>query len=366
MILTYKIKHNRNFSIELNKAIKIANFAIKNRTLSSKNVKHFGLKSIISNQILKKYSRNRKCKTINSVKLTIPNQGISVNKELRTIRIICLNLIINYKFNNNFIKINQIEIDKKYCYVSCLFENNKEIKTNNYLGIDLNTTSHCAVIANKKTGKVIKLGKQANHIHLKYKNIRKKLQKKGTNYQLKQIKNREQNIIKDLNHKISRKIVNLAKENNCGIKLENLINIRENRNNKTQHSFKYSLNSWSFYQLKQMIEYKSKILGIPVIYIDPHYTSQRCSRCGLIGNRNDKGFRCDSCGHVDHADSNAAFNIAKGMDISIPATAFELTNQNKDNECDDQSILDRDNIERNPDILRIENQMLNVSKTFVN
>jgi len=188
---------------------------------------------------------------------------------------------------------------------------------------------------------------------LKYKNLRAKLQKKGAKHQLKKIKRREQNIIKDLNHKISKKIVQVAKQNNCGIKLEKLTKIREKRNKKTQQSFKYSLNSWSFYQLNMMIEYKSKILGIPVAYINPAYTSQTCSKCGVIGNRNGKEFKCVSCGHVDHADSNAAFNIA----------AFELLNNT---ESDGHLVLDRDNIKRNTDILRLESQMRSENVAFVN
>ena len=353
MILTYKVKHNKDFSSELNIARKIASFAIKTKSRSSKDVKHFGLKSQISNQILKKYSKNKKCKSIKSVKLTIPNQGIKINQETRTIKVPVIKLELQYQFPNNFTKINQIEVDNVYCYISCEVINKQEIKTKDYIGVDLNTTGHCAVVAIPKTKKIIKLGKQANHLHLKYKNLRTKLQKKGAKYQLKKIKRREQNKIKNLNHEISRKIVQVAQQNNCGIKLEELSKIREKRNKKTQPSFKYSLNSWSFYQLKTMIEYKSKILGIPVIYINPAYTSQKCSRCGVIGNRNGKVFKCVSCGHVDHADSNAAFNIA----------AFEFREQSKSN---GHSILDRDNIERNTDILRIENQMLNVNEAFVN
>ena len=64
-ILVVKIKHNTDLSSELKKAIQVANYAIKNRyKLLSANVSDIGLPSAISNQILRKYGKNKKCKKI--------------------------------------------------------------------------------------------------------------------------------------------------------------------------------------------------------------------------------------------------------------------------------------------------------------
>ena len=288
-ILTFKIKHNRNFSEELNKARQIAKFALRTHSRSSKDVKHLNLPSSISNQILKKYSGNKKLKRISSAKLTIPAQSVRL-LENKLIKIPCLKLELNYNFNKEFVKVNQIELDNKYAYVSVEIQDKPEVKVESYLGVDRNTTGHCAVVGIPTTGKVYKLGKQAFHIHRKYKKIRMRLQKANAKKMLKKIRHREKNIIKDINHKVSNKIIKLAIANNCGIKLEKLGGIRKAgkskvKKNKTGESFKSSINTWEFYQLQNMIEYKSKICGIPVVYIDPHYTSQRCSRCQTIGTR---------------------------------------------------------------------------------
>lgn len=307
MILTIKIKHEAYLLVELEKARQVALFALKTKSRTSKSVKHFGLKSVISNQILKKYSSNKKLKRISRVKLTIPNQAIKVTSD--TVSIPCLKLNIPTKyFRYEFQKINQIELDKTYAYITGEVKEPEIIKSDKYIGVDLNTKGHCAVIGIPSTGKVIKLGKSALHTHTKYKNIRKKLQRHKKYKKLNQIKCRESNIVRDLNHKISNKIVLTAKENGCSIKLENLKGIRNNK--KQARSFKYSLSSWSYYQLLMMIMYKAKKFGVEVGLVDPAYTSKKCSKCGTLGLRKDKSFRCPNCGHVDHADANAAFNIA--------------------------------------------------------
>ena len=300
---------------------------MKTRTRSSADVKHIGLKSMIANQILRKYSSDLKAKQINKVVLTVPNQGVNVDKGSREIWIPSLKLKLKYQFRNDFEKVNQIEIDKEYAFISVSLPEPEEYETEVYIGVDLNTTGHCAVVGNPKTGKVLKMGKMAYQIHKKYKSIRRYLQKKGKYRKVKQIRNREQRIVSDMNHKISRKIVDMARENQSGLKMEDLKGIR---NAKSTKSFRYSLNSWSFYQLRQMIEYKAKLLGVHIVYVDPQYTSQECSRCGLIGNRNGKVFKCPHCGHVDHADVNAAFNIALRQGIGQSVADRDVTEGNTD------------------------------------
>ena len=60
-----------------------------------------------------------------------------------------------------------------------------------------------------------------------------------------------------------------------------------------------------------MLESKAKAFGRRFERVPPAYTSQKCNACGVVDKASRKGevFRCTSCGHTDHADTNAAKNI---------------------------------------------------------
>ena len=309
MILTYVFKHNRDFSEDLRKAKQVADFGIRHRVLSSKDVKQFGLKSAISNQVLRKYAKNRSCKRAHRVNLIVPSQSVRVDTHKNTITIPCLDFSFQYQINRRFKKVNQIEISKGKAFVSVTVDEEPEKEYKSVIGVDRNTTHHCVVAARPATGKVLKLGKSANHIHTKYKKLRRRFQKRAKLKKSKQVRRREFNKVQDLNHKMSRKIVNEAKKTRSKIVLEDLKGIRK-KVNKVAKTFRYALNSWSYYQFEQFVRYKAKLLGVPVIKVDPRYTSQQCSRCGLLGNREGKKFHCPHCGVVEDADVNAAFVIA--------------------------------------------------------
>ncbi len=108
------------------------------------------------------------------------------------------------------------------------------------------------------------------------------------------------------NHKYSRVLVDYAVRNGCGtIQMEKLEGI-------TQEAERF-LKDWSYYDLQTKIQYKAKESGIQVVLINPKYTSQRCSRCGCISEKNrqtQEQFCCIRCGFESNADYNASQNIA--------------------------------------------------------
>ena len=132
---------------------------------------------------------------------------------------------------------------------------------------------------------------------------------------------KERNFVKTYNHMISSKIVDFCVKNNAGtLNLELLEGFSEKQRNN------FILRNWSYYELQSMIEYKAKIAGIVVNYIDPYHTSQSCSKCGHYeeGQRGKivEGefisklhggdiFLCKECGTKLNSDFNAARNIAK-------------------------------------------------------
>jgi putative transposase len=70
---------------------------------------------------------------------------------------------------------------------------------------------------------------------------------------------------------------------------------------------------------------KAESAGRLIVEVDARYTSQRCGRCGhtAAANRPSQGvFRCLSCGHLAHADQNAAQNILRaGLALQAAQTA---------------------------------------------
>jgi IS605 OrfB family transposase len=195
---------------------------------------------------------------------------------------------------------------KKVFYICFVLE--KEVVTprgSNSVGIDLGINN----IATASNGLQFS-GKQAKHIRKHFQQVRSSLQAKGTKGAKKtliRLSGKEKRIIAQINHTISRRIVNSLKEGDA-VAMEKLTHIRENTTVRKKQ--RYLHNSWSFAQLQSFITYKALERGILTVLVDPRNTSHLCPRCGQLGSRIKHSFSC-SCGYRNNADFVGAFNISK-------------------------------------------------------
>lgn len=178
-------------------------------------------------------------------------------------------------------------------------------KTPKVIGVDLGRRD----IAHTSTGNSWE-GGSAAAVRNKYFRTRSSIQRKRTKSSrrlLRRLSGKEARFRKNINHSISKALVNEAQQAGAAIALEDLTGIRKAKVRKAQRREHHG---WSFYQLREFISYKAKIAGVPVVLVNPAYTSKTCSRCHHIGSRNGKDFKCKNCGlHID-ADWNGSLNIS--------------------------------------------------------
>lgn len=139
---------------------------------------------------------------------------------------------------------------------------------------------------------------------------------------LEKLKGKERNWVHTQNHVYSREVIKQALKQNAGtIHMESLKDFGKGKDGYVKDEYKYLLRYWSYYELQSMIEYKAKLEGIEVKYIDPAYTSQTCSYCGERGERKKQeefvctNPQCKRRGEKINADFNAARNIAMSKKI---------------------------------------------------
>lgn len=177
------------------------------------------------------------------------------------------------------------------------------------LGIKCPAVSYCSDGSVRFYGN----GRKNKYMRRHYAYLRKKLQRAKHIDAVKRLNDKEQRIMRDIDHKISHDIIKTAVSHNVKtIKLERLSNIRSTT--RTSRKNNHSLHNWSFYRLAQFIEYKARLAGITVEYVNPAYTSQRCPVCGSIHHADDRNYTCE-CGFHIHRDLLGAMNICSSTEF---------------------------------------------------
>jgi putative transposase len=188
-------------------------------------------------------------------------------------------------------------------------------------GVDLGIKVPAVAHVRGKGTRFFGNGRYQRSMRRRFYSQRKKLQKAKKTRAVKKRQNKESLWMKDINHKLSRQIVNHAYQQGVGtIKVESLAGIRKGttrtsggasarKNNRMK-------NSWSFYQLTMFLTYKAERLGIKVEAVDPAHTSQECPACSARNKAQDRTYVCAECGWHGHRDSVGAINISRRAGVS--------------------------------------------------
>lgn len=292
--------------------------------VTSKNINGM-LPSVVKNELIRyaktKYKQFGHC-VFKKPTVSWNNQSFSVDKKSISFPIIIngkskkvpFKALIPDSFYEELttFKLGSLRISKKghhwMAQISVHTEPIKSVGTET-LGIDLGILCPAVgVVASTGQTKFFGNGRQNKFIRRKYKQLRRELGKNKKLNAIKRINDKESRIMRDINHKISKDIVNFAVEHNCGtINLENLSGIRRTSRQRGKHTA--NLHNWTFFELSSFIEYKAREVGILVNKINPEYTSQTCPSCGERNKVKTRNYTC-GCGYHSHRDRVGAVNIA--------------------------------------------------------
>ncbi|MBP1912839.1 RNA-guided endonuclease InsQ/TnpB family protein [Thermococcus stetteri] len=208
-------------------------------------------------------------------------------------------------------------------FINVVFSREVEVREpKTFVGVDLNENNVTLSLPN---GGFVQIITQEREIRTCYYVKRWRIQKKlraGRKRKalLEKYGERERNRLNDLYHKLANKIVELA-EKYGGIALEDLTEIRD--------SIRYSaemngrLHRWSFRKLQSIIEYKAKLKGINVVFVNPAHTSSLCPVCGgKLSPNGHRVMKCSNCGFEADRDVVGSWNISlralKMWGVTVP------------------------------------------------
>jgi putative transposase len=182
------------------------------------------------------------------------------------------------------------------------------IKPQGCLGVDRNSVGNVAVMADPQNGNVRILGVSAAVFKYNFRRRKARLLSQGRRRQAAKLRKKQSRRITYENHRTSKAVVAYAHAHCRAIAIEKLSGVNAEGSKIKRYSQKHQ---WAFAQLETFLRYKAGLAGVPVIQVDPAYSSQTCSRCGERHKPRGKVFLCPSCGSNQHRDANSGFIIAQ-------------------------------------------------------
>lgn len=186
-----------------------------------------------------------------------------------------------------------------------------------FLGVDLGIVN----LATDSDGTIYS-GAAVERVRRTFGHRRRNLQRNGSKAakrKLRTIKRRQSRFQSNTNHVISKRVVATAKGTGRGLAVEELGGIRDRTRLRRRQRARHV--NWGFAQPRSFLTYKAALAGVPVVAVDPRYTSQTCLACGCIdkaSRRNQAEFVCTSCGVAASADVNAVGVIRARAVVNRP------------------------------------------------
>lgn len=204
-----------------------------------------------------------------------------------------------------------------YLLATCTIQEPSTKEVEGYLGVDLGVVS-LAVTSEGQTF----TGEQVERCRKRHAKARQQFQRRttrGARRRLKKLSGRQRRFQSWTNHNISKTLVASAKALDVGLALEDLTYIRTRIETTARRRQRGRLSNWAFAQLRGFVEYKARLAGVPVCFVDPRNSSRECSQCGYTDKANRKtqaDFRCGQCDYTGNADFNAARVLATRVTVN--------------------------------------------------
>lgn len=206
-----------------------------------------------------------------------------------------LKIILPFKKHSHFNKLFISGVMKKGVRVrekdvTFMFDIEKETKIDGkVLGIDVGISNSIATSEGF-------LSKSDCHNHTLTSILKKiSVRKKGSNG-FRRATSHRKNFI---NWSVNQLNLNEIKE----VRRENIKNLRRGKKSSR------FLSHWAYADIFDKLDRFCEEQGVLVTKVNPAYTSQICSKCGILGKRSGKSFVC-SCGYENDSDLNASLNLS--------------------------------------------------------
>jgi putative transposase len=124
-------------------------------------------------------------------------------------------------------------------------------------------------------------------------------------------------VLRDMEHKISRAIVDSAVERHAGtIVMGDVRAVADGVDLSKQSNQKIS--GWSHGKIRSYVEYKAQAEGMRLVLHDEKYTSQTCPQCGHRHKPRGRVYTCRACGFSGHRDVVGQINILSAYHYGTP------------------------------------------------